>query len=844
MNQLLDFVFDYQKELFERFIKIYDGRVDPKIFEEIKTSVRQGSFQQRMVRVFEELKQELHFIKNKEQDIDTFIRENNLGKDDQERIELVSEQKSLRSFRKSIENKLTLEYLTNEGILPNYAFPETGVTLKAQVYGFKPEGGEREPIRKEYEIVRSSTAALSEFAPDNAFYSQGNKLNISGLNTFDWSGERSTLTKMRFCSNCDFIEEDVLSKTRDRSKGCPKCEHDSFFSESNAHDLAQLKSVKSINTRNESVLDDSKDDRLSEYYNISTHFDFDTNSIEGTWGMKKIPFGIEFVKDVEITKVNLGSNVLDSNHITINQREEVPRHGFVTCVYCGKSTSKPREVMNFEKKKFHYGYCKHKETNYSGLPNEIFKEVYLYRKVKTESLKILLPVQEFQNESTQLMFKSGLELGLKKYYKGNPSHIGFEFYSEHNKSTGRFDRYLVMFDKVPGGTGYLQKLFDPKEFTELLTKSYESIRDCSCKNEGKDGCYRCILSYSNQYIRDELSREHAEHLFGKIVKSSKDWEEVNQGISSLTKTGMIEESELELKFIYSLKSYVEIHPEKNLKFKESKENGIQVYHLTLPIENGSVTYLIRPQVELGERDGVSNSTRSDFYFKCVEVIRNLQVINDIEVIQSFQDLAVYLDGYTYHASKEHLRFYDDLEKRNSIEETPNISHWSLSWTDVLLFEDGLFDAFYLDVKKYRKCKQLLDQLPLQSEIDLNILKAKNSIERLLWWLTSNKTSDVTLGYFLALFQELPGKNLVAMEDVSEFHNYNFPFSKKYALAPSATTYMISDLTQSNELFKSRVLVKIGDLSPSISFTINEMSDINKVTWENFLRLYSLLSKLR
>ena len=138
---------------------------------------------------------------------------------------------------------------------------------------------------------------------------------------------------------------------------------------------------------------------------------------------------------------------------------------------------------------------------------------------------------------------------------------------------------------------------------------------------------------------------------------------------------------------------------------------------------------------------------------------------------------------------------------------------------------------------------MLDQLPLQSEIDLNILKAKNSIERLLWWLTSNKTTDVTLGYFLALFQELPGKNLVAMEEVSEFHNYNVPFSKKYALAPSATTYMISDLTQSNELYKSRILVKIGDLSPSVSFLVNEMSDINKVTWENFLRLYSLLSKL-
>ena len=841
VNQLLDFVFDYQKNLFDNFIKIYDGRVEDKIFEEIKTSVRQGSFQQRMVRVFEELKQELHFIRNKEQDIDNYIKENNLGKDDQERIELVSEQKSLRSFRKSIENKLTLEYLTNEGILPNYAFPETGVTLKAQVYGFKPEGGEREPIRKEYEIVRSSTAALSEFAPDNAFYSQGNKLNISGLNTFDWSGERSTLSKIRFCSNCDFIEEDVLSKTRDRSKGCPKCEHDSFFSESNVHDFAILKSVKSVNTRNESVLNDSKDDRLNEYYNISTHFNFDTKSIEGTWGMKKIPFGIEFVKDVEITKINLGSNVLDSNHITINQKEEVPRHGFVTCIYCGKSTSKPREVMNFEKKKFHYGYCKHKETNYTGVPNEIFKEVYLYRKIKTESLKILLPVQEFQNESTQLMFKSGLELGLKKYYKGNPSHIGFEFYSEHNKSTQRFDRYLVLFDKVPGGTGYLQKLFNPEEFTKLLTKSYESIRDCSCKNEGKDGCYKCILSYSNQYIRDELSREHAEHLFGKIVRSSKDWEEVNQGISSLTKTGMIEESELESKFVYSLKNYIEIHPQKNMKFKETKEDGIQVYILTLPIKDGEVTYLLRPQVSLGERDGVEISTRTDFLFKCIGLTRNGQTITDIDELMSFKDMSIYLDGYTYHATKEHLRFHDDIDIRESIGKTPNIRHWSLSWTDVVLFEKEEQDNLYFDKKKFKQTQRLIDQLPSSKEVNKNISDCQNSIERLLWVLSNSENPKQSIGYYFSLFQEEPGKNLIPKDSTDKFHSHDDNFSFDSSVKPSPDTFMFSGVTTSTELYKSRVMVRMKDLEPSVSFKIYKPENINKQEWEEFLRLYNLLS---
>ncbi|MDB9988894.1 DUF1998 domain-containing protein, partial [Flavobacteriaceae bacterium] len=566
-------------------------------------------------------------------------------------------------------------------------------------------------------------------------------------------------------------------------------------------------------------------------------------SIEGTWGMKKIPFGIEFVKDVEITKINLGSNVLDSNHITINQQEEVPRHGFVTCIYCGKSTSKPREVINFEKKKFHYGYCKHKETNYTGLPNEIFKEVYLYRKVKTESLKILLPVQEFQNEATQLMFKSGLQLGLKKYYKGNPSHIGFEFYSEHNKSTQRFDRYLVLFDKVPGGTGYLQKLFNPEEFTKLLSKSYESIRDCSCKNEGKDGCYKCILSYSNQYIRDELSREHAEHLFGKIVKSSKDWEEVNQGLSSLTKTGMIEESELESKFIYSLKTYVENHPQKNMKFKEIKEDGIQVYKITLPIKDGEVTYLIRPQVSLGERDGVEISTRTDFYFKCIGLIRNGQSITDLDELMSFKDMSIYLDGYTYHASKEHLRFHDDIDIRESIGNTPNIRHWSLSWSDVVLFEKGEQDNLFLDKKKFKQTLRLIDQLPPSKEINKNISDCQNSIERLLWILSLSENPKQSIGYYFSLFQEEPGKNLIPKELSDKFHSHDDNFNFESSVKPSPDTFMLSGVTESTELYKSRIMVRMKDLEPSVSFKIYKPENINKQEWEEFLRLYNLLSLL-
>ena len=87
---------------------------------------------------------------------------------------------------------------------------------------------------------------------------------------------------------------------------------------------------------------------------------------------------------------------------------------------------------------------------------------------------------------------------------------------------------------------------------------------------------------------------------------------------------------------------------------------------------------------------------------------------------SFKDMSIYLDGYTYHASKEHLRFHDDIDIRESIGKTPNIRHWSLSWTDVVLFEKGEQDNLYFDKKKFKQTLRLINQLPSSKEVNKNI----------------------------------------------------------------------------------------------------------------------------
>ena len=75
------------------------------------------------------------------------------------------------------------------------------------------------------------------------------------------------------------------------------------------------------------------------------------------------------------------------------------------------------------------------------------------------------------------MFRAGIQLGLRSYFRGNPQHINIVPYSEVNLQTGKKDRYLVMYDTISGGTGYLSELFgngrevEKINFSKVLEKA-------------------------------------------------------------------------------------------------------------------------------------------------------------------------------------------------------------------------------------------------------------------------------------------------------------------------------------------------------------------------------------
>ena len=619
----------------------------------------------------------------------------------------------------------------------------------------------------------------------------------------------------------------------------------------------KLSGVKSVNFRDKSTLDDSSDDRDSNIYKISRHLKFDSKSFQGAWGMKEIPFGIEYVKNVDILELNLGlSSAVNANKVIINQHEDVPYHGFVTCKQCGKSSSK----FNQKDYKFHYGYCKHKDREYNGIKDDVFEEVYLLREIKTEALKVLLPVQEFESDATVNMFKAGLELGLKKYYKGNPQHLSIINYSEYNAKNSRFDKYLVLYDNIPGGTGYLEKLFSPADFTMVISKAYEAIRDCSCKAKGKDGCYRCIYTYSNQFIQDELSRERAELLFKKIVDKSDAWETYTTGLGALTSNGQIEESELEDRFIRSLRNYLQSQNPQGFKFEDFIENGIVNYKFKITSGDYAFYYVIRPQYELGPTNGVKYNTRSDFFISISSIEKDGVSIEDDDVIESVKGIAIYLDGYTFHATEENCRFFDDLKKRVAIAESNSIISWSLTWSDIEKFDaiekendsqskEFKRDYLFVDKVKYRNCIDSFKQILGNGFINDALFACKNTFERLLWLLSNpleTKARHKKIGLLLALFQQQFGTPSTDSSAVDEILSDPLKIIDNSLMATDRANgnfYVLPEISIHADFATIKVAVKISDISVKSSIAVSNIpGTLDKVTWERFWQLYNLIQE--
>src|SRR5690625_6914478 len=103
--------------------------------------------------------------------------------------------------------------------------------------------------------------------------------------------------------------------------------------------------------------------------------------------------------------------------------------------------------------------------------------VALSRSLQTEALVVLLPQRLTLGDSfTGPSMRAALRLALAYRLGGPPDHLDIVQAPDPSDTEGANGTALVIYDRIPGGTGYLADLADPTAIRRLFRASWPADR--------------------------------------------------------------------------------------------------------------------------------------------------------------------------------------------------------------------------------------------------------------------------------------------------------------------------------------------------------------------------------
>ncbi|MDR0380715.1 MAG: DUF1998 domain-containing protein [Oscillospiraceae bacterium] len=565
--------------------------------------------------------------------------------------ELDAERRALANVVRSINNKDVFNFLSDEGLLPNYAFPESGIILKAVLYRKEDAAESAEPQSKRYEKMvyeysRSASAAISEFAPSNNFYVDGRKLNINQVDLTS-----AQVAKWRLCPNCSHAQLEEAGKN---VAACPECGSPAWADQGQIRSMLKVQMVYSNMDYTKSLIGDESDDRQTTFYCKQLLVDVNEDEdITKAYRMdnEEFAFGYEFVRKATLREINFGESDIAGEQLTVAGQEHV-RKGFKICKYCGK-------IQSENERPRHTHTCKAK--NFTGGAADPYEEyLFLYREFVTEALRILVPATTMDSTNVRVeSFVAAFMRGMKEYF-GNVDHLRATISEIPVPDANYRKQYLVVYDSVPGGTGYLKQLmFKQHSLIEIFEEALAVLEKCECKEDSqKDGCYHCLYAYRQSRNIGQISKVTAIRLLKQILSGKENLVEIPK-LGAVPVNGLFE-SELERRFIEALSQMG--NQSRTLIIDKGLVHNKEGYLLKI----GDAIWEIEPQVKLDAASGVVVETRADF------------VLWPIKTGGKPKPVAIYTDGFLYHKDK----VADDTLKREAIRRSGKFRIWSLSWKDV------------------------------------------------------------------------------------------------------------------------------------------------------------------
>lgn len=660
-GRLLDFFRPRAAVLTDRFLTLFGHDLGPAHMEEIRAFGQGEAIPDLFLAAFEAIRREREELKKLRAHLSKRIDEIQADPDcvadpEAELQDLHRAVRVVERCRDQIGQKYPLNVLTDAGVLPNYAFPEPGVTLQALVADRQGKG-EGKPRYAAHEYIRPASLALRELAPFNTFYAEGRKVQVSQIDV--GSRARPLVEKWRLCPHCTHAQR--ANPDGEPPTLCPRCGMDGWGDSGQVRDLVKFQRALSFSDMLESRTVDDTDERDSEFYVTADLIDAGPQNSRGAWTIERLPFGIELHEHVTLRELNFGLQTGIGAKFNAGGRQ-YPETGFDVCLRCGYVRD-PRERHGPE----HAAWCAGRTSGKA----ERRAPLYLYREIVSDAVRILLPVLTEGVAPDRASFKAAFQLGLRRRFRGNPGHLAVKAHSEPvaGEATARRE-FLVLYDGVPGGTGYLGDLGRPEGFRGVLELALEAMRSCACRlDPSRDGCYRCVYAYQSQRELPDISRRRAVDLVGDILAR---WDELQQ-VTSLSDVTLAYrmESELETRFVRVLAECIRAGDGDT--WTDTMHHGKHCWKLAL--KEGPV-WLLEPQVDVGSAQGVDHASRPDF------------MLRPLAGAPMARPVAVFCDGLAYHVkpTEPFGGLADDLRKRKDLIATGKHAVWSVTWKDLDDFE--------------------------------------------------------------------------------------------------------------------------------------------------------------
>ena len=559
--------------------------------------------------------------------------------------ELEQEADAVTALIERLDERDVLNFFTDEGLLPNYAFPEAPVRLRSVIWRRKdpPEAGKSAYETWSYEYDRPGATALSELAPENVFYAGGRQVRVDQVDV-----ESSEIERWRFCNACSFAERLGVQETR---PACPSCGSALWPDPGQVHPVVKLKQVFANTSDRESRIKDDSDNRRPRFYSKQLLVSFRDEDRGAAWQIddERLPFAFEFVSRATFRDLNFGEQTEEGVKVSLGGREAV-RGGFKVCRFCGKVQDDPETPK-------HTLACQAREEDFEGT---FVETVWLYRSFDSEAVRMLLPIAEMGTERELQSFVAALQVGLRAWFGGRVDHLRTTLDSEPVPDSPVRKQYLILYDTVPGGTGYLKELLRaPDHLFQLLEKARDRLVSCACATDpARDGCYRCLFQYRQAAEMKETSRSTAVDLIGRILEHRTRLKAI-RSLGEVSVKGLLD-SVLEARFIEALRRMDT--PKRRSEVGKAIVRGKPGYRWTV----AGRTWLVEPQHNIGPTEGLGIGVSVDFMLHPGAGVRDMGPV------------AVFLDGWQWHRD----RIAKDLLQRMSLLASGRADVWSFSWRDI------------------------------------------------------------------------------------------------------------------------------------------------------------------